>query len=190
MTYGGSERRAYPPLPPWRPEEPTSFQRVAVSLIEMALITGLLLRLFRAVILTHGPADNLFYMGGAFVLGTVFLLTMVTLHLAKLPLNQWLWRAPAFALLETTSEMITSGVLIALHREPLGSIRAEMHDLPAMAVSALLTRTVAISAFAFLLGLIVQRVRQATVRRDRYSMAAGSARSTAGASALDARFRR
>lgn len=188
MRYGGSERRSDPPLPEWKAEEPTAFRRVAASLVEMALITGVLLRLFRAVILSNGPGDNPFYVGGAFALGALFLLTMVTLHLAKLPLNQWPWRAPAFVVLETAAEMVTSALLIVLHREPLGSVRAEMHDLPAMAASALISRVVTVSVFALLLGIIVQRIRHATVRRDRHAMSA--ARSSVATSALGNRFRR
>lgn len=187
--YPGNERRAFPPLPPWQPDEPTAFQKVAVSLIEMAFITGILLRAFRAMILSNGPGDSLLYIGGAFALGAIFLLTMLTIHLSRLPLNQWLWRAPAFAVVETAAEMLTSAALISLGREPIGTVRAEFHDWPAMAVSAGLARLVTVCVFAFLLGLVVQRVRQSAVRRERYGVMTGAARGDIGRSVLDRRFR-
>ena len=187
--YPGTERRAFPPLPPWQPDEPTAFQKVAVSLVEMAVITGVLLRVFRAMILSNGPGDNLLYIGGAFALGAIFLLTMLTVHLSRLPLNQWLWRAPAFAAVETAAEMLTSLALISFGREPIGTVRAEFHDWPAMALSAGLARLVTVCVFALLLGLVVQRVRQSAVRRERYGMMAGSVRGDIARSALDRKYR-
>jgi hypothetical protein len=165
--WSGQERRTNPPLPEWTPPEPTAFQKVAQSLVEVALITGVLIRLFRAVVLTHGAPDNLLYLGGAFAIGAIFLLGMMTIHLSRVPLNQWVWRAPAFALLETLGESLTSLGLISAAREPLGSARAEMHDWPGMALSVLLSRFVVLCVFALLLGLIVQRVRTAALARER-----------------------
>jgi hypothetical protein len=165
--WSGNERRTNPPLPEWTPPEPTAFQKVAQSLVEVSLITGLLLRLFRAVILTHGAPDNLLYLGGAFAIGAIFLLSMMTIHLSRVPLNQWLWRAPVFALLESSAEALVSLGLISAAREPLGSARAEMHDWPGMAFSIFLSRFVVLCVFALLLGLIVQRLRSNAVARER-----------------------
>jgi hypothetical protein len=180
--WSGQERRTNPPLPEWTPPEPTAFQKVAQSLVEVSLITGLLLRLFRAVILTHGAPDNLLYLGGAFAIGAIFLLSMMTVHLSRVPLNQWMWRAPAFALLESIAEAMVSLALISLAREPLGSARAEMHDWPGMAFSILLTRFVVLCVFALLLGLIVQRLRSSAVAKERGR--AGIMRSEIGRSVL------
>jgi hypothetical protein len=165
--WSGHERRTDPPLPGWTPPEPTAFQKVAQSLVEVSLITGLLIRLFRAVILTHGAPDNLLYLGGAFAIGAIFLLGMMTIHLSRVPLNQWAWRAPAFALLESLAEAAVSLGLISAAREPLGSARAEMHDWPGMAVSIFITRFVVLCVFALLLGLIVQRLRSSAVAKER-----------------------
>ncbi len=165
--WSGHERRTDPPLPEWTPPEPTAFQKVAQSLVEVSLITGLLVRLFRAVILTHGAPDNLLYLGGAFAIGAIFLLGMMTVHLSRVPLNQWMWRAPAFALLESAAEALVSLVLISAAREPLGSARAEMHDWPGMALSVFLSHFVVLCVFALLLGLIVQRLRSSAVARER-----------------------
>lgn len=180
--WSGNERRTNPPLPEWTPPEPTAFQKVAQSLVEVSLITGLLLRLFRAVVLTHGAPDNLLYLGGAFAIGAIFLLAMMTIHLSRVPLNQWVWRAPAFAILETLGESLASLALIATSREPLGSARAEMHDWPGMALSVLLSRFVVLCVFALLLGLIVQRIRSNALARERGR--SGILRAEIGRSAL------
>lgn len=161
------ERRTNPPLPAWTPPEPTAFHKVAQSLVEVSLITGVLLRLFRAVILTHGAPDNILYLGGAFAIGAIFLVGMMTLHLSRVQLNQWVWRAPVFALLESAAESLTSLALIWGSREPLGSARAEMANWPGMAASVFLSRFVVLCIFALLLGLVVQRLRQSELLRER-----------------------
>ena len=79
-----------------RLEEPKAFRRFSFSLIEMAIVTGVLVRIFRMVVLTHG-SNNWLYLGGTFTIGLIFLLGMVTAHLANYPLQQYLWRAPTFA---------------------------------------------------------------------------------------------
>jgi hypothetical protein len=71
-----------------------------------------------------------------------------------------LWRAPAFALIECTAEMATSALLIWIGREPYGSIRAEWHDWPSMAIGALATRGLVIILWTLLLAGIVQIVRR------------------------------
>lgn len=178
----GDERRTNPPLPEWRPAEPTAFQKVAQSLVEVSLITGILIRLFRAVILTHGAPDNLLYLGGAFAIGAIFLLGMMTIHLSRVPLNQWVWRAPMFAIFEGVAESLVSLALISAAREPLGSARAEMHDWPGMALSVFLSRFVVLCVFALLLGLIVQRLRTSAMAKERSR--SGILRSEIGRSAL------
>jgi hypothetical protein len=37
-----------------RIEEPKAFRRFSISLVEMALITGVLVRVYRSLVLTHG----------------------------------------------------------------------------------------------------------------------------------------
>ena len=64
--------------------------------MELALITGVIIRVFRAVVLTNGDATSS-YLVAALVLGTLFLLGMATLHLGRFPVREWPWRAPLFA---------------------------------------------------------------------------------------------
>jgi len=143
----------------WDLDEPESFKRIARSPIELAAITGILIRLFRALILTHGPVDSWVYLGSSFALGTIFLLTMATLHLGRFPLKEWPWRAAVFAIVETTAEMGTSLALIALHREPWGTVRAEYHDWQPMAIGVAFWRFLTVMLFTLLLGWTMHLVR-------------------------------
>jgi len=143
----------------WDLEEPESFKKIARSPVELAAITGVLIRLFRALILTHGPVDSWAYLGAALAAGAIFLFTMATLHLGRFPLKEWPWRAALFAIVETAAEMGTSLLLIAMHREPWGTVRAEYPDWQPMAVGVLFWRLVTVTLFALLLGGTMHLVR-------------------------------
>ena len=149
----------------WRLEEPPAFRRLSISLVEMALLTGIALRVLRALTFTHGRASWLFY-GAAFVVGAIVLLGMATAHLANWTIRSWLWRAPLFALLETVGEMGTSLILIAMRREPEGAVRAEFHDWPSMAFRALLQSELSICAWAALLAGVIVFVRRSGMAPD------------------------
>ncbi|MDQ6872560.1 MAG: hypothetical protein M3037_11240 [Gemmatimonadota bacterium] len=142
----------------WDFEEPAAFTRIARSPVELAVITGVIVRLFRAVVLTHGTATSS-YLGASLVLGTLFLLGMATLHLGRFPVREWPWRAPLFAVFETSGEMLVSLVLIALHREPWGTARAEFVDWQAMATGVVFWRVLGVSVWALLLGGTVSFIR-------------------------------
>jgi len=135
----------------WDLEEPEAFARIARSPVELALITGVVIRLFRAVVLTRSNASSadLFT---ALILGS-------TLHLGRFPVREWPWRAPLFAVFETAGEMAVSLVLISLHREPWGTARAEFMDWQPMATAVLFWRLVGVCVWALLLGTTVQFVR-------------------------------
>ena len=143
----------------WHLEEPRAFRRLSLSLVEMAVVTGVLLRVYRSFILTHG-ANGWLYLGGTLGVGILFLLLMCTAHIANFPVQRWLWRAPAFALIESAAEMLASLLLIWVGREPYGSVRAEWHDWPSMAIGTLATRGLAIVLWTLLLAGIVQIVRR------------------------------
>ena len=142
----------------WDFEEPAAFTRIARSPIELALITGVIMRVFRAVVLTHGDATPS-YLAASLVLGTLFLLGMATLHLGRFPVREWPWRAPLFAVFETAGEMIVSLLLIWLHREPWGTARAEFTDWQPMATGVLFWRVLGVSVWALLLGVTVSFIR-------------------------------
>lgn len=149
----------------WRVEEPPAFRRLSISLLPMALITGVVLRVVRALAFTYGHASWLYY-GLVFVVGTLFLLGMTTAHLANFPVRAWFWRAPLFALIEVLGEMTTSLGLIALGREPEGTARAEFHDWPSMALRAFLQSELTISLWALLLAGVIIFVRRTSMAKD------------------------
>jgi uncharacterized RDD family membrane protein YckC len=152
----------------WRLEEPRAFRRFSRSLIEMAIVTGVLLRIFRVLTLTHG-SNNWLYLGGMLALGMLFLLGMVTAHLASYPLHQYLWRAPAYAIIEVLAEMATSALLIALGREANGTVRAHWDDWAGLGLHALLYRGLAIVVWGLILAGVVSLVRRTLVHEDEES---------------------
>jgi hypothetical protein len=148
-------------------EEPPAFRRFTMSIIEMAIVTGVLFRLYRALSMSVGPSASWLYFGGTFALGVLFILGMATLHLGNFPLHRWLWRAPVFGLIEAAAESLTSLALIFAHREPIGSERAHPHDWFEIAARTFLWRFVVVCLFALLLAGVVQFVRYMLLRRDR-----------------------
>lgn len=148
-----------------RIEEPKAFRRFSLSLIEMALITGVLVRIYRSLVLTHG-SSGFGYIAGTMALAIVFIVFMATAHLANYPLHHWLWRAPAFAALEVAGEMGTSLVLIWLAREPNGTVRADFGDWPSMAMRALLYRGLIVVSWSLILAGIVAFVRTRFVKEE------------------------
>lgn len=149
----------------WEGHGPSSFRKLAFSTVEMALITGLLIRVFRAFLLTNAGNDQPVLLGAGFLIGAVFLFAMVTLHLGNFPLRHWVWRAPMFALLVAATEMAVSAGLIALGREPLGTARATFADWPGMALDVAVLRLAATSAYALALAVIVQWTRMHSLRK-------------------------
>jgi hypothetical protein len=149
----------------WRLEEPQAFRRLSLSLVEMALLTGVVLRLLRALTFGAGRTSWLFY-GVAFVVGTLILLGMTTAHLANWTIRSWLWRAPLFALVESAGEMGTSLLLIALRRESEGAARADFGDWPQMALRALLQSELTICLWAALLAGVIVFIRRSGMAPD------------------------
>jgi hypothetical protein len=148
-----------------RIHEPRAFRRLSYSLVEMALVTGVVMRAYRLVILTHG-GNSWLYLGATFALGAIFFLGMVTAHLANFPLHQYLWRAPAFAGIEVAAEMVTSALFISLGHEANGTVRAHWDDWLGMSVNALAIRGTAILLWAAILAGSVQLVRRTVVHED------------------------
>ena len=146
-----------------RVDETKAFRRLSFNLLEMALVTGVVLRFYRSIVLTHGSPTSWVYIVGTFVLGVVFVCSMTTGHLANYPLRKWIWRAPLFALGVVVGEMVTSLLLILVGREPTGTARAGWHDWPGMALSTFWTRELTVCAWAALLALIVTVVRRTIV---------------------------
>ncbi len=159
-----------------RVREPPAFSKLARSIVEIALVTGIFVRLFRAVVLTHTDGGSGLYLAGMFLLGGGFVLLMATIHLSRFPLRQWTWRAPAFAALESVFESIVSLCLIVAHREPLGTGAATFRDWPGIAATILTWHTIVLSLFALLLALTVKLVRYQLLKREHVAWSAGTVR--------------
>ena len=140
-------------------EEPAAFRKLTLSLVEAAVLTGVVIRLLRSVALRHEPGSSWLYLGALIALGAVILFGMATAHLGNYPIRHWVWRAPLFGAVESAAEMLTSLPLIALGREPIGTARATLEDWPRMGLETLVYRTVAVCVFALVLAGVVQFVR-------------------------------
>ncbi len=149
----------------WHVEEPAAFRRLSLSLTEMALLTGIVLRLVRALAFTYGQGGWIYY-GLLFLVWTLLLVGMTTAHLANFPVRAWAWRAPLFALVEVAGEMATSLLLIILRREPEGTARADFHDWPSMSLRALLQSELTICLWALVLAAAIVIVHRSGVARD------------------------
>src|SRR5688572_8887928 len=101
-------------------EEPTVLRRFTISLWEVAILTGVALRLYRALVISAGSTESLLWAGGTFALALLVLCGAATVHLANYPTHRWVWRAPAFAGVEVAAESATSALLIWIGREPIG----------------------------------------------------------------------
>lgn len=144
-----------------------AFRRITFSVIEMAIIAGVLLRVVRVIVNVHGDHFDWHAFVGKLVVSPIILFGLATLHLANFPVRQWLWRAPAFAFIEGATEATVSALLIWAGREMYGRSVATMSDWPSMAAGVLLWRMVAVVLFSLLLGGMVQWARSRAIADDR-----------------------
>ncbi len=147
-------------------------RRLSSSLPEMALVTGVTLRLYRAYVLSHGSPESGLWVGSTLVIGGVLLLVMLTAHLANYTVRHWWWRAPMFAALEAGTEIMMSLALTAVGLEKIGSGVAEFDDWLPSAAQVLAWRVVLIVPFTALLAVVVTVVRHLLLSREhRFSTA-------------------
>ncbi|MBW7933833.1 MAG: hypothetical protein H3C62_09535 [Gemmatimonadaceae bacterium] len=147
-------------------EDPTALRRFSNSLPEMALVTGVVLRLYRAYVLSHGSPESGLWVGTTLVIGAVLLLVMLTVHLANYTVRHWWWRAPMFAALEAGSEIIVSLALTAMGLEKIGSRVASLSDWLPIAAQVLAWRALLIVPFTILLAAVVTLVRRVLISRE------------------------
>lgn len=156
--------------------EPPAFSKLARSIFEMALVTGVVVRLYRALVLANAGDSSPLTIGALFLFGASFVLLMAAVHLSRFPLRQWTWRAPAFAALESVFESVVSLALILAHREPLGTGAATISDWPVMAGNILVRHVIVISVFSLLLALTVKLVRYRIMKHEHAAWSAGTVR--------------
>jgi hypothetical protein len=142
----------------WRVRELSSLRRIAVSLFGMAVVTGVVVHLYRWLVLSHRP-DNIWLFFVAVAGFFVLLLGLTTAHLGNHTVRTWLWRAPLFAVVESVTEAVMSALLIAVGVERVGSQLATWADWPSLALHMAVRRIAAILIFALLLAVVVQWVR-------------------------------
>ncbi|HSA54815.1 MAG TPA: hypothetical protein VLE53_03885 [Gemmatimonadaceae bacterium] len=144
---------------------PESFRHVSLSLVEMAVLTGVVARLYRALVLSRADGGDFLYLALTFAVFLALLLGLATLHLGNFPIRHWLWRAPTFAVIEAAAESLVSVVLIAVGREFMGTLHATMSDWPGLVARTFVLRVTLICAFAFVLAMVVQLARYLLLRR-------------------------
>lgn len=142
----------------FRIDENRAFRRLSFSVVEMAVVTAIVLRVYRALVMSIAGA-NVVLLGLSFAIGFVVLFGMVTLHLGNFTVRRWVWRAPLFAMIEAGAESLTSLGLIAIGREPFGSARATFADWPGIVGSIFFWRVASIVVFAAVLAGVVQLAR-------------------------------
>ncbi len=147
-------------------EDPTALRRFSNSLPEMALVTGVTLRLYRAYVLSHGSPESGLWVGSTLVIGAMLLLAMLTVHLANFTVRHWWWRAPAFAVLEAGTEIVMALALTAVGLEKIGSRVASLTDWLPIAAQVLAWRVLLILPFTILLAVVVTMVRRLLVSRE------------------------
>lgn len=140
----------------WRALEPTTLRRLSISLVFMALFAGVVLRLVRLASLHQTGLMVLL----SWIVGLALLATFVTLHLGNYPLRQWVWRAPAFALVQTAASLVTSALFVAMGMERLGSTSMGWGQLRMDVLPTLTRNMLAVCAFALILAAGVTIVRR------------------------------
>lgn len=144
----------------WDAYEASAVRKFSRSLVAMAVLTGVVWRLLRALFLGTGPTESPLFFGSVIALGVLVFFGMATLHVGNFPLKRWLWRVPVFAVVEGAAEVATSALLIAVAREPYGSAMAEWSDLASIAATVLTTHVLVLSVYGGILALVVQGIRR------------------------------
>jgi hypothetical protein len=147
----------------WNDRQLHPLRAFSIRSLELAGITGVTVRLFRALVL---GADDWVVLVSGVVVGVLFLCGMLTWHLGNYPLRRWPMRVTAFAIVEITAELGMSTLLIAFQRERFGSQLATWSDWWPMAGNTALYRIVVMGIYALLLAGAVKIVRRMLDRRE------------------------
>jgi hypothetical protein len=149
----------------WGEERLHPLRAFAVRTLEPAGITGLVLRVYRALVLGATASAGLIAFVGSLTVGVLFLCGMLTWHLGNFPIKRWPLRILAFILIEVAAELGMSSLLIGIHRERFGSRVATWGDWWPMAGQTFIERGLVMVLFALVLAASVQIVRRAFDKR-------------------------
>ena len=150
----------------WRLHEPDLLRRLSLALVPMAILTGVLVRVYRLTMLAYAPLDNLWILLAAIGGGVIILLGLATIHLGNYPVSHWLWRAPLFAFVEALAAMAVSAALIAAGVERIGTAQMHWHDWRADLTTTVVLHTLLVVTFALVLAGVVQLVRRALIKHE------------------------
>jgi hypothetical protein len=144
----------------WHLEEPSALRRWTLALVPFALLTGLVLRGYRWMVLAVLQPDRPLLLVVAVVAGIAMLGALAAGHLANYPLRSWKWRAPLFGALVAVGESVASLVLTAVGQERSGRAIATWADWFPMTLTILLTRVLVVALFALVLAVVVHLVQR------------------------------
>lgn len=141
--------------------------RIPRSLVPMAIITGIVVHSYVWFVLIRASVHFdwialLLAFAGRFVL----LLALATVYLGNHPVRHWIWRAPAFAVLEVAVEAIYVFALITLGTERVGTERASQRDWWGIVSDIATYHGVALLVFSLILAVVVQTVRYALLKHE------------------------
>ena len=146
----------------WTDEHLHPLRAFSLRTLEIAGITGVIVRLVRVFVL---GASGL----AALILGVIavaiFLCAMLTWHLGNFPLRQWPVRVTTFALVEVAAELGMSTLLIVFQYERIGSRIATWADWWPLAGNTIYERIFLLGLYALALALVVKLVRRTAERR-------------------------
>lgn len=149
----------------WGEEQLHPLRAFAVRTLASAAITGITMRLFRALVLGATASAGWVGLVTSLVLGVLFLCGMLTWHLGNFPIKRWPLRVIAFVVIEVAAEVATSAALIVVHWERFGTRVAEWSDWWPMAFQTFSERGIGLVLFAMVLAGSVQTVRRIVDRR-------------------------
>lgn len=144
----------------WGEERLHPLRAFAVRTIEPAGITGLVLRVYRALVLSAAMGAGWIAFVSGLTIGVLFVCGVLTWHLGNFPIRRWPTRVLAFIIIEVTAELGMSSLLIGFKRERFGSRVAVWGDWWPMAGQTLVERGTVLVLFAGVLALTVQLVRR------------------------------
>jgi hypothetical protein len=150
----------------WHMHEPPAIRRLSLSLVAMAVLAGILIRLYRLAFYTWARPTNILTYAALWTGGLLIMLGLATLYLGNYPVRHWLWRAPVFGLCEATTALLTGAALIAIGIERTGTGVMGWGEWRARFLWTIVWHTLIISAFALVLGIVVQTVRHLLLRRE------------------------
>jgi hypothetical protein len=150
----------------WGEERLHPLRAFAVRSVEPAGITGLVLRSYRALMLSATMSAGWIAFILGLTVGVLFFCGMLTWHLGNYPIRRWPLRALTFAIIEVVAELGMSSLLIGFGKERFGSRVATWGDWWPMAGQTLIERLLVVALFTLVLAGSVQLVRRTLDKRE------------------------